>query len=126
MIGPVHYRFTDQWDERGVITIECEKWVPVKETPAGFWLVRDFYYRPEVGPENWYHKSYLRWAPKDCPVRITPSLEKAKLDFVNRKYNQLRIIEAQFERCQKVNTFLDRLGDAPLSEFGHACGMMGE
>lgn len=124
-IGPVHYRFIDTWDEQGLILIECRKYVPVKETPAGYWLVQDHYYRAHAGPGDWYHKCYLKWAPKVGPVRITPNLRMAELDFSNRKYRQLQIIQAQLERCRKVVSYLDS-ATSSLSEFGHCCGKMGE
>lgn len=121
LAGPIHYRLRDSANSDGV-TINVDKWYPIAETPAGYWLVSQY----DWDHYEWWSeisvKKSRRWAPKRDPQSRTPVMAVARLNFLNRKNTQLRKLQWQLEQCQQVHAGLKVLDDSPMPDEGFNCG----
>lgn len=100
---PTHYRLHDHWSEDGRVLIEVEKFHAIKETPCGYWVVSDYYWRLRDTFPEWIEKN-KRWTAKAGGRYLHPSLEAAKLHYSIRKRHELRHVRARLDKCLQINT----------------------
>jgi len=86
-IGPDHYRYRETGEEDGVKLI-CQRYIVVKETPKGYWVLLDHYIE-----DNWHPgfiKRMQKFVLKDSGKRYCyPDRKDALNSFRIRKDRQL-------------------------------------
>ena len=107
--GPMHYRLSDHWSEySGEVIVEMDKFHVVRETPYGYWVISDYYWRYQDTFPEWVEKN-KRWVPKLGSRYCHASVEEAKRHFSIRKRHELRHIQARLDKCQQVLGHWDEL-----------------
>lgn len=106
--GPMHYRLADYWLESGSVAVELQKFHVLRETPCGYWLISDYYYRYRDTFPEWPEKN-KRWVPKLGSRYCQPSLQEALQHYSIRKRHELRHIQARLDKCQQVLGHWDEL-----------------
>lgn len=101
MNGPIHYRIHDLWSEDGSVHLSVEKLVVLRETPAGYWLLDEYYYRHLDTFPDWEAK-HKRWAPKEGSRYAQSTMEAALRSFHIRKQAQRRHLKAAMSKCEHV------------------------
>lgn len=114
---PMHYRLADHWEEDGSVVVVLQKFHVLRETPHGYWVVSDYYWRHSGVFPEWVGK-HKRWVPKVGARFCHTSLENAKLHFEIRKRHELRHIQARLAKCQHVLGNWGELKPETLAEYG--------
>jgi hypothetical protein len=117
---PVHYRLRDIASGPGVEII-LERYIPIAETPKGYWVVREHDVMAAKNP--WYAKQARRWVPKDSPRFCSPNIPTAQYSFEWRKNVQLRKLRWQLQQCEQAIAGLKALGDEHFPSTGLDCGV---
>jgi len=97
----MHYRIRDLWSEGGAVHLSVEKLVVLRETPAGYWLL-DEYYFSHLGTFPEWEAEHKRWAPKEGSRYAQSTMEGALGSFNIRKQSQRRHLRAALSKCEHV------------------------
>lgn len=131
-IGPVHYRIVDTREPKGVV-IKIRKFIPVKETPAGYWVAGEYLATGLSFDELKNHK-WLKWISKTAIRRhCYPDLDMAMRSFERRKVMQVSKLSLQLEQAEKALSEFDLYKSATVADLERgvdvgdipsACGLL--
>ena len=116
-IAPSHFRLSDHWTEDGRVIVEVEKFYTVKETPCGYWVVSEYYWRLKDTFPEWVEK-HKRWTSKLGGRYLHASLELAKQHYSLRKQHEVRHIQARLDKCRQIQGCWDLLTIEALARDG--------
>lgn len=121
MLGPIHYRYTDEVGPEGV-TINIEKWFVCGETPQCWYVIPEIHHYM-IGSD--FYASSLKNERKRISKypggkkRCYETLEEAWRSYSIRKRWQIRHTENSFQRAKTAIEEIGRLSDPPAD--GHVC-----
>jgi hypothetical protein len=120
-IGPNHYRYREENGEDGV-TLICDCFAVIKETPRGYWVIREIYAGGYWGPGTL--KKYRKFVLKDSVRRHCYPERKDALDSYRirklRQIGHLKLSLASVEQAhQKV---VELLAANTIPDLDVACG----
>lgn len=110
-----HYRIKDVLFEDG-LHIRAEKYRVIKETPKGFWVVRE--YAPTwLSVEALRKRKFAKWVSRDSVKRLCyPDIESAVKSFLRRKERQVSMLKYQLEQAELAVQQFDKYKGASAEE----------
>lgn len=114
-IGPVHYRIVDTLEPTGVV-IRIRKFIPIKETTAGYWVAGE--YAPTwLSFDELKNRKWLKWISKTSIRRhCYPDLDMAMRSFKRRKEVQASKLRLQLEQAEAALAGFDNYKSASVAD----------
>jgi uncharacterized protein (DUF2461 family) len=95
------YRYNQNYDEYSM-TVVCDEYRLLRETPKGYWIVPDYSHFDDV-----HHK---RWIPKESIRRFAyPKKAEALHNFKMRKKHQIEILTSQLKYAKMALVKVDQM-----------------